>query len=248
MKEEDLFFQLNVSISMNRFNIYCDESCHLENDRQNVMILGAVSCPRTQSRVISKGIRGLKKKHKLSPLFEVKWTKVSPGKIDFYMDLLSFFFDEKELYFRAVIIPDKTKLNHDAFDHDHDTWYYKMYFELLKVLLNPHDQFCIYLDIKDGKSGEKVRKLHEVLSNNNYDFRRQIIERVQNVRSNEIEQVQLTDFLIGCILAANRNAVISTAKQALVNKMKGLSNYCLTRTTLLCEKKVNLLRWIANDY
>ncbi len=232
---------------MNTFNIYCDESCHLENDKQNVMILGAVSCPTTHSRSISKRIKELKKKHGLSPLFEIKWTKVSPGKIDFYLDLLSFFFDEKELYFRAVIIPDKTKLNHDAFDHDHDTWYYKMYFELLKVLLNPQDQYCIYLDIKDGKSGEKARKLHEVLSNNKYDFRRQIIERIQNVRSNEIEQVQLADLLIGCILAANRNAEISTAKKALVDKMRELSKYCLTRTTLLREKKVNLLHWIAND-
>ncbi len=26
-------------------NISCDESCHLENDNQKVMILGAVWCP-----------------------------------------------------------------------------------------------------------------------------------------------------------------------------------------------------------
>ncbi len=24
------------------FNIYCDESCHLENDRQKAMVLGAI--------------------------------------------------------------------------------------------------------------------------------------------------------------------------------------------------------------
>jgi hypothetical protein len=24
------------------YNIYCDESCHLENDKQEVMVLGAV--------------------------------------------------------------------------------------------------------------------------------------------------------------------------------------------------------------
>ena len=27
------------------FNIYCDESCHLENDREKAMVLGAVWCP-----------------------------------------------------------------------------------------------------------------------------------------------------------------------------------------------------------
>jgi len=25
------------------YNIYCDESCHLEHDRQPVMVLGAIS-------------------------------------------------------------------------------------------------------------------------------------------------------------------------------------------------------------
>jgi len=25
------------------FNVYCDESCHLEHDRQPVMVLGAIS-------------------------------------------------------------------------------------------------------------------------------------------------------------------------------------------------------------
>ena len=27
------------------FNVYCDESCHLEHDRQKVMVLGAIWCP-----------------------------------------------------------------------------------------------------------------------------------------------------------------------------------------------------------
>ncbi|NHQ60865.1 DUF3800 domain-containing protein [Chlorobium sp. BLA1] len=34
------------------FNIYCDESCHLENDRHKAMVLGAVWCPLDESRII----------------------------------------------------------------------------------------------------------------------------------------------------------------------------------------------------
>ena len=37
----------------------------------------------------------------------------------------------------------------------------------------------------------KVTKLHEVLANSLYDFSRQIIERVQLVRSHEVELMQL---------------------------------------------------------
>lgn len=232
---------------MKTFNIYCDESCHLENDQQKVMLLGAIWCPEDLSRTISRQIKAIKKKHGFSPTFEIKWTKVSPAKIDFYMDVLNYFFEENNLFFRALIIPDKTQLRHDAFNHDHDTWYYKMYFDMIKVLLNPQDRYRIYLDIKDSKSGEKVAMLHDVLCNNAYDFQRQIIERVQTVRSHEVEQLQLADLLIGCVLAANMDQERSEAKKALMERMQQLSGYCLTRTTLIRERKVNLLRWQAAE-
>ncbi|MCK4356448.1 DUF3800 domain-containing protein, partial [Candidatus Bipolaricaulota bacterium] len=68
------------------FNIYCDESCHLEHDRQKVMVLGAVWCPFEKARETAQAIRAIKEKHGLGREFEIKWTKVSPGKIDFYID------------------------------------------------------------------------------------------------------------------------------------------------------------------
>lgn len=228
---------------MREFNIYCDESCHLENDHQQVMILGALWGPNDQAKNISKRIKTIKKKHGLNPNFEIKWKKVSLAKIDFYKDLVDYFFEEKELYFRALIIPDKTILRHKDFNHDHDTWYYKMYFGMLKTLLSPQDSYCIYLDIKDSKSGQKTIKLHEILCNNAYDFERQIIKRVQTVRSHQIDQLQLTDLLMGCVLAANRVCGMSEAKKVVMKKMRQLSRYCLTKTTLIREKKVNLLRW-----
>ena len=61
------------------FNIYCDESSHLENDRQSVMILGAVWCPLEKVREISVRLREIKERNGLKPHFEIKWTKVSPA-------------------------------------------------------------------------------------------------------------------------------------------------------------------------
>ena len=57
------------------FNIYCDESCHLENDGQKVMVLGAVWCLSEKSQEIMVRLREIKKKHHLPEEFEVKWTK-----------------------------------------------------------------------------------------------------------------------------------------------------------------------------
>jgi hypothetical protein len=227
------------------FNIYCDESCHLENDSQMVMVLGAVWCPLGKSREISERIREIKAKHQLNPLFEIKWTKVSPAKVDFYLDLVNYFFDESSLHFRALIVPDKTQLRHLEFNQDHNTWYYKMYFDMLKVLLNPEDRYRIYIDIKDTKSKNKVAKLQDVLCNNFYDFSRKIIERIQTVRSHEIEIMQLADLLIGIISYTNRNLTSNYGKLELIERMKKRSGYSLIKTTLLREEKVNLFRWRA---
>jgi len=229
------------------YNIYCDESCHLENDGQRIMVLGAVSCPMETTRQIAEEIRTIKVKHGLPPWFEIKWTKVSPSKAAFYLDIVKYFFDRDDLSFRAVVIPDKSKLRHEEFDQTHDDWYYKMYFTLLKTMLEVHCRYRFYLDIKDTRSAAKARGLERVLRNSRYDFNKNIIERVQNVHSHEIEQVQLVDLLIGAVSYANRNLKSSDTKNALVQQLRQLSGYSLTHTTLLREPKCNILIWRAQE-
>lgn len=226
------------------YNIYCDESCHLERDNQKVMVLGAVWCPVEISRTISEEIRAIKLKHGLPPFFEIKWTKVSPAKFPFYQELLTYFFSKPDLHFRALIAS-KVGLSHDEneFAGGHDGWYYKIYFDMLKIIFSPYDQYKIYVDIKDTLGGSKIHTLHDVLSNSMYDFSREIIQRIQIVHSKEIEQMQLADFLIGIVSSANRESVTSTAKAALIQQMRDQSKYSLTRNTLYRELKVNLFHW-----
>ncbi len=228
------------------FNVYCDESCHLENDHQQVMVLGAVWCPIEKTAEFSAGIRGIKARYGLRPDFEIKWTKVSPAKSEFYGDIINYFFDKPDLHFRALVVPDKSKLRHGFFDQSHDEWYYKMYFDMLKVLFDPNSQYRIYLDIKDTRGSTKVAKLHDVLCNNLYDFSRKIIERLQIVRSHEVELLQVVDLMIGAVSYANRQLSTSSAKHALVEQIRRRSGYSLLRTTLFLEKKVNIFRWAAS--
>ncbi len=229
------------------YNVYCDESCHLEKDHQQVMVLGAVWCPLERVREISARLREIKLRHGLPADFEIKWTKVSPAKVQFYLDVMDYFFDDDDLHFRALVIPDKSLLRHAEFGQSHDDFYYKMHFDMLKVLFSPGARYRVYLDIKDTRGAAKVAKLHDVLCNNQYDFSRQIIERVQLVRSYEVEPLQLADLLIGVVSYTNRNLSTSDAKQALVDRMRRRSGYSLTRTTLYREDKVNLFRWHAKE-
>ena len=229
------------------YNVYCDESCHLEHDHQPVMVLGAVWCPLEKTREISVHIREIKKAYGLSPFFEIKWIKVSPAKHSFYLDLLDYFFRNDDLHFRALIVPDKTKLQHELYGQDHDTWYYKMYFDMLKVILDPEACYRIYLDVKDTRSADKINKLRDVLCNNMYDFERRIIERVQTVRSHELEPLQVADLLVGIISYVNRGLSGNSAKVELVEKMRNMSGYSLTKTNLFRENKVNLFVWQASE-
>lgn len=228
---------------MSEFNVYCDESCHLENDHQKVMVLGAVTCPRSKAREISTRLRELKVRAGLSPDFEIKWTKVSPARTDFYLSVVDYFFDDDDLSFRALVVPDKSRLDHDGFRQTHDDFYYKMYFDMLKVLFDPACGYRLYLDIKDSRSNEKTRKLHEVLANSAYDFKRQIVRGIDLVRSEHVQQVQLADLLIGAVSYLHRGLGSNSAKTSLLRRMQERSQYSLLRSTLLRSRKVNLFVW-----
>ncbi len=225
------------------FNVYCDESCHLEHDRQKAMVLGAVWCPTRYVQEFNRAIRNLKLKHGLDRHFEIKWTKVSKGKVGFYLEVVKFFFTSPHLHFRAVIVPDKGRLDHPQFAHTHDEWYYKMYFLLLENLLSPQYRYRIFIDIKDNWGGTKTARLREILSNSFYDFSQTMVERIQIIRSDESELLQLADLLIGAISYANRGYETNEGKKQIVEELRRSSGYRLTVSTWLREDKVNLFRW-----
>jgi hypothetical protein len=143
----------------------------------------------------------------------------------------------------------KSKLNHAAFTQTHDEWYYKMYFHLLNKILTPGAAHLIYLDIKDTRSAAKIKKLREVLCNAHFDFNRDIIARIQSVRSQEVQQIQMVDLLIGAVSYANRTGLPHTnkGKNAVVDLIKKKSGYSLQSTTLMREEKLNIFVWTPNE-
>ena len=234
------------------YNVYCDESCHLLNDQSQVMVLGCVWCLRDRVSQVAQRLREIKEQHGLvraadlargQLAFELKWHKVSPAKLEYYLRVVDYFFDDDDLHFRGVVIPDKSILRHGDFQQDHDTWYYKMCFTLLEVLIDPQHQYHIYLDIKDTRSEEKRAKLQEVLRSSRYDSGGQVVGRVQQIRSHESELLQLADLLIGAISHHNRGLTGSSAKANVIRRIQDRSRKSLTRTTWLREAKLNLLVW-----
>ena len=142
------------------YTVFCDESCHLQNDNSPVMVLGAMYCPKEKKRQIYSDIRAIKQKHGLSSYFEIKWTKVSESKVEFYLELLEYFWENADLNYRGLVAKGKHQLDHQRFNNgDYDLWYYKMYFRMLDPIVHQDNEYHILVDIKDTRGGGRVRKL-----------------------------------------------------------------------------------------
>lgn len=214
------------------FNIYCDESCHLENDGKEFMVLGSINSAYNQVKYHTNMIKHLKKKHNFYA--EIKWNNVSDSKLRFYEELLDHFF-ATDLRFRAVVVP-KTKINNESFSQDYNTFYYKMYYQLLNHLINTQYTYNVYLDIKDDLSADKVTELKKIL---NIQFG--VFRNIQNIRSHESLLLQLADLIMGAIsYNVNIEEKNSKAKIQLIEKIKSHSKQNLDCSSNYGEEKFNL--------
>jgi hypothetical protein len=228
------------------YNIYCDESCHLEHDRQPIMAIGGMWCLKEDAKEISKQIREIKNKHKARG--ELKWVSVSKSRQKFFLELIDYFFKTPSLNFRCLVVDDKTKLNHHYFNQgSHDSFYYKMYFYMLRNILKAEHRYNIYLDIKDTRSAQKLAMLKNVLCNNVYDFTHQMIGNIQNIHSHESEILQLADLFIGAISYYNRNLSANIAKKDVVQSIMDHAGQSLSRTSPPWVDKFNLFIFTPSE-
>ncbi|MBK9577033.1 MAG: DUF3800 domain-containing protein [Fibrobacteres bacterium] len=229
------------------YAIYCDESCHLEHDGIQAMALGAIWVEQAQVKQLHVEFRSILARHGVPETMEIKWTKLSPRMAKLYLELVDWFFDSPHLHFRGLVVPDKSKLRHDAFGQDHDKWYYKMFFYLLRAVLTRENRFRVYLDYKDTVGARKVEELHKILSNDKYDFEKSIVRSIHLARSHQVGLLQMVDVLIGALTYNARGLTSSKAKQAVVQRIRERSGLTLAKTTLPSEKKFNLFFWFGRD-
>lgn len=222
-----------------QYNVYCDESCHLEHDGQPIMALGATWCPKEDAHRLATELRDIKSRHRARG--ELKWSKISTARLPFYLELVDWFLAEQPLHFRGLVVLDKQKLDHAAFNQgDHDLFYYKMQFSLLNKILSPDSRYAIYLDVKDTRSRLKLKKLKEVLCNNVYDFTSDMIGHIQNIHSHESELMQVADFLTGALAYRHRGLSGNTAKMKVIEHLETRWGRSLLQATPLREQKLNI--------
>lgn len=212
------------------FNLYCDESTHLQNDGMPYMMIAYIRSPYNEIEQHKEYLKFLKAKHKFKG--ETKWTSVSAGQYLYYADLIDYFFST-DLCFRSIIV-DKSQINENCPEFSYDDFYFKMYYQLIhhKVDLGYH--YNIYIDIKDTRSNKKLAKLHEILKLNTS------IKNCQFMRSHESSLMQLTDLIMGAINYKLRGYNRVIAKNKIIEKIEQHSKVPITRSTPKHADKFNL--------
>ena len=232
---------------MNEYNIYCDESCHLPNDNSNLMVIGGILCPKKKAAFINKEIFRIKKQYGVYKYSEIKWTKVSNSKYEMYRRLIDLFFDNNFLKFRAVVALNKNKLNYNKFHLTHDDWYQRIYYLLLREMIDEEKEFYVYADIKDTKGDKKINTLRDVLNNTIPYFYEETVKNIQLVRSDQIQLMQLSDLIIGAVSYSNRSLTENEAKVKLIKHIENASGRSLNRISPKSETKFNIFMWTPKE-
>jgi len=225
---------------MNKYNIYCDESCHLEHDRIPIMCIGYIRTPFEDIQGYNAIVKDIKRKHK--NLSEIKWNKISTSRLEMYKELIDFFF-ESNLSFRCLVVKYKNDLDHAKYNMgSHDNYYYKMLYLLLKFNIIEENEYNVYLDIKDTRGRERLKKINEVFSN--YYHNKSPFIRFQHIRSNDNLFIQIADLFIGAVAFKARNLVkdvnSSKAKIELVEYLESKTTFPIDIQTELLETKFNI--------
>ncbi|SQG84098.1 Protein of uncharacterised function (DUF3800) [Streptococcus uberis] len=204
------------------------------------MCIGGVSCPNYAVKKVSKEIRDIKEKYGFAKNSEMKWRKISNTNVDFYKEIVNYFFNNEFLAFRVVILPDKNKLRHDEFEQSHDDFYYKLYYFLIRKFVE-RDDLKVFIDIKDTKSIGKVRQLKTILGHYSHSYNHNI-KQIQQIRSHESEILQISDLIIGACSYKNRGLNSSNARIEICNLIQEKSGHNLTTSTSPAEQKFNIFK------
>lgn len=224
------------------FEVYCDESRpetiysrKTKSIHEKYMVIGGIWINQSERKKIKNKLEFLKKKHKITA--EFKWTKVSPSRIDFYREVIEYFFSNPNIRFRCIVV-DAEKIDMKTFHKsDSELGFYKFYYQLLIKWIDGNTSYRIYLDDKANKQNSRLSDLHHFLSRSSFSD----IDSVLSLRSADSVFIQLADLLIGAVSSVFNQSITSSAKSELITLIENFIDGNIEPTTP-SEKKFNIFK------
>lgn len=188
------------------FHIYCDES--RQTNHQYMVLAGII----IESQKVAKACQRINTLRKqLNMMAELKWTKVSKGKLSEYIAFVDLFFDlieSDQLHFHAMIL-DTHQFDHQAYNQGNkEIGFYKFYYQLLLhkfggPYCTKHDnaRFLVFPDYRN--TNYKLADLKKALNNGiakNYKIHSNPWRNIEPIAdSKECDLLQLVDIITGSI-------------------------------------------------
>lgn len=221
------------------FEIYCDESRQdlfkTPVPGENYILIGGICIKAADRQNFKKDVKDIRISHKI--LSEFKWNKVSPSKIDFYLDLITFFFDH-EIRFRTVVLRADELSAVKFHQADNELMFYKFYYQLLHHWILDKNKYRIFVDTKTNRVHNRLKTLKECLANAN------LLSEVdvQALPSEQVDFIQLADLLIGAVSYKFHNRSGSKAKLKIINNIESRLGRKISPTTR-ADQKFNVFRF-----
>lgn len=219
------------------FEVYCDEAMPdlftSGAGKVRYLMIGSLWLPAENRSKLKQQITALREKH--SVWGEIKWTKVSPSKLDFYIDLIDLFIEYNlDLRFRCIAV-DSHVVDLARHDHDGELGFYKFYYQVLHHWINEYNSYAIYSDTKTNRYPLRLKELKSCLANANPDS---VIKDIQALPSKQVVLIQLSDLLLGAANSRlNGTLTKGSAKEKLVQHLeRELGIYQITPTYKSAEK------------
>lgn len=225
-----------------KIDVYCDEAYPdllSSSDRSaKYLLIGSLWLQSEDRKQYKTAIHQLRDRHRIGG--EFKWNKVSPSRLGFYKELLSWFVEQGEdLRFRSIAIDSGQVDLLKYHQNDQELGFYKFYYQVLHHWIHDCNEYRIFCDYKSNRRRDRLHVMKRCLDNANLSS---TIATVQAVRSDESVLIQLSDLLVGISSAKmNKKLLPGSAKTELVGHFEGLLGRPIAPTGL-CEKKFNLFR------
>ncbi len=223
-------------------DVYCDEAypdlLSSEDRQAKYLFIGSLWLRSEDREAYKAAIHALRDKHRVGG--EFKWNKVSPSRLKFYRELLTWFVAQgEELRFRSIAIDSGQVDLLRYHENDQELGFYKFYYQVLNHWIHDCNEYRIFCDFKSNRRRDRLHVLKRCLDYANLSA---TIASVQAVRSDESVLIQLADLLVGISSAKlNKKLVPGSAKAELVEHLEKLLGRSIAPTGL-CERKFNLFR------
>jgi hypothetical protein len=224
------------------FEVYCDEA-HPDlftsaNPTAQYLMIGSLWLPADLRDDIKSKIKGLREKHNVWG--EIKWTKVSPSKLEFYLDLIDLFVGYGTMMRFRCIAVDQQSVNMQLHGGDHELGFYKFYYQVLHHWIYDFNTYRVFCDQKTNREPYRFTELRKVLDNANLSAN---VACVQALPSKEVTLIQLTDLLLGAASSRmNKTLGEGTAKETVVKALEQRLSIPSLRPTYQSEPKFNIFK------